>query len=225
MNTLDIIQIIASRHPDITSFKFVTYEAQKDLAQQFKSQWSDNDSTHYRQALDMRSRINLPFWNSIMLSMINSGSLSANCLSGASLHNPITEICNLPPHRLNTIHSINFPAGRKAVNSVVTLADGRQMHIPMLDFHIEISPANTCLITKICSFLNQQGYILNSGKSYHFIGTALLTTDALNRFLGKALLFTPAVDEIWIAHQLQEQSCTLRFGEKHGMIPTVIASL
>lgn len=108
--------------------------------------------------------------------------------------------------------------------ATVTLADGRRMHIPMLDFHIEVSPANTRIVTDICSLLCQEGFILNSGKSYHFIGTGLLTDEGLNKFLGKALLFTPIVDEIWIAHQLQEQSCTLRFGEKHGMIPTVIAS-
>lgn len=224
MNTLDIIQTIASRNPDIASFRFVTYEAQKDLAQQFKDQWSDNDEVLYRRALDLRSRIKLPFWNSLMLSMIHSSSVSDSCLTGASLHNPITEICNLPPHKLHTIHSYSFPAGRKAVNSAVTLADGRRMHIPMLDFHIGVSPANTPIVTEICSLLCQEGFILNSGKSYHFIGTGLLTDEALDKFLGKALLFTPIVDEIWIAHQLQEHSCTLRFGEKYGMIPTVIAS-
>lgn len=225
MNTLDVIRIISLHNPDISKLRLVTYEPQKDVAQLFSESWSEIDEIHYQRALDMRNKINLPFWNSLMLSIINGESIPDNCLYGTSRHNHITEIGWISPDAIDNANILHFPSNRKAINSTVKLSNGEEMHIPMLDFHIDISVKNTNLVKKICNILGVEGFLLNSGKSYHFIGIQLLSHKELYQFLGQALLFTPIVDEIWIAHQLQEHSCTLRFGEKHGMIPTVITSI
>jgi len=222
MNTLDVINIVIQHNPSISDLRIVTYEPQKDIAQNLSESWSELDEFYYKNALEMRDSIKLPFWNSLMLSLVNGNAISNNCLYGTSLHNHITEIGWIPSDNITQADRISFPFDRKAINSKVKLCNGRKMHIPMLDFHINVSARNTELVKNVCNILGIEGYVLNSGKSYHFIGIRLISLKKLIKFLGRALLFTPIVDEIWIAHQLQEQSCTLRFGEKYGMCPTVI---
>jgi hypothetical protein len=54
------------------------------------------------------------------------------------------------------------------------------------------------------------GWILNSGKSYHFIGGSLIDEKSMSRFLSTALLYVPFTDKNWIAHQIFEGASALR---------------
>ena len=66
------------------------------------------------------------------------------------------------------------------------------------------------------------GFLLNSGKSYHFIGTSMVAESALYGLMGRLIMFNPIVDKSWVAHQLVEGYCALRVTEKDGGIPGVI---
>jgi hypothetical protein len=81
----------------------------------------------------------------------------------------------------------------------------------MLDFRIRPSIENEQLAIDILHRLKRGGTLLNSGNSYHFYGNRLLRGDQeLVKFLGRASLFSPFVDQRWIAHQLIEGACALR---------------
>lgn len=100
----------------------------------------------------------------------------------------------------------------------VMMTDGTTRHIPMIDFHIPSSSSNLHVVEDVCDALGmKQGYIVDSGASFHFIGDRLLTQEELMRLLIDALLFCPIVDGVWISHQLRERSCSLRIDRKNGV--------
>ena len=111
------------------------------------------------------------------------------------------------------------------LNSRVALEGGESKHIPMLDFHFPVSRANEEVALFIIRNLDVMGgYLLDSGKSYHFYGKSLLTDDELPVFLGRALQFCPIIDRAWVAHQLIERSCGLRISQKPdgGQVPVLV---
>ena len=93
----------------------------------------------------------------------------------------------------------------------------------MLDFHIPISDINLNIVENICNLLElKSGYILNSGESYHFISSTIVTWEDLYLTLSKALRFCPILDRTWISHQLEEKSCSLRVDRKNGVEPMMV---
>ena len=111
-------------------------------------------------------------------------------------------------------------------NSKVKLCDGTMNHLVMLDFSISVSVEHTKLVKDALAHLGlKHGYILDSGSSYHFIGTDIILDSDYRRLLCNAYLLSPITDGRWIAHQLIEGSCNLRIGEKNGFTPKLIATL
>ncbi len=97
------------------------------------------------------------------------------------------------------------------VSSRVSIGPQRTRHIPIMDFRCEISSQNENLLRSVLPSTGQAGgYILNSGRSYHFYGTRLLTAVEWRKFLGKCLLLRDLVDERYIGHQLVDGYCVLR---------------
>ena len=81
----------------------------------------------------------------------------------------------------------------------------------MIDFHINPSEDNLKTVDKVLSKLElKNGFLINSGKSYHFISKNLVTQDQLNTLLAKMIFFTPIIDRNWVAHQIIEKMCALR---------------
>lgn len=103
------------------------------------------------------------------------------------------------------------------------MADGSVCHIPMIDFHIPASETNLRVVCDVCEALGlNNGYLLESGVSYHFVGANPVSEEELMRILIDALLFCPIVDGAWICHQLKERSCSLRIDKKNGIETRVI---
>jgi hypothetical protein len=96
------------------------------------------------------------------------------------------------------------------------------MHIPMLDFDLTSAPKNLGIIENILRVLKQRGMILNSGKSYHFIGYNLISENELLDLLAKFILVHPISDKAWTAHQIIERSASLRISKKYGSLPSYI---
>lgn len=225
MDTIEVLQEILLRNPDIKVVRVVCHDAQKDMKQDMIHVWSPKDEKIYQKALELRKNLHIPFWNSIMISSINNPHFSEIALCSSLHHNPIHKITDINVEDISQINTITAEGDRKSINSRVTMIDGSVCHLPMLDFHINGNPTNTKIVKTICGLLGVSGYLLYSGKSYHFIGEKPFGKDAMITFLAKALLFTPIVDEIWISHQLQEGSCSLRFGKKHNVVPTLICRI
>jgi hypothetical protein len=128
---------------------------------------------------------------------------------------------------LDTLMSDLTPGEVLAISSLTECGDKRILHVPMLDFHCQISSMNDIRVKTIAQNLDLHGYIVHSGQSYHFYGSNLLDTDHLIKLLAKALLFAPFVDRAWVAHQLIERACGLRIspGKSYLRSPVVVDQL
>jgi hypothetical protein len=101
-------------------------------------------------------------------------------------------------------------------------------HLQMLDFRLPVEPAGQRLVEAAVEAMGLHGWLLSSGRSYHFLGDRTLTSlQALMDFLGRALLFAPIVDGRWVAHQMIEGQCALRVssGNTQQIVPAVVAQV
>jgi hypothetical protein len=115
-----------------------------------------------------------------------------------------------------------------AISSRMLAASGEETHLPMLDFRVAVSEKNEELVREQLRAMKLQGWLLESGRSYHFLGCSVLDGGAgLSKFLGQALLFAPLVDGRWVAHQLIEGACALRIssGNDEQISPRSVAEL
>ncbi len=115
-----------------------------------------------------------------------------------------------------------------AVCSKCHLADGSIAHIPMLDFRCKPSPGNEQKVESSLRAVGQRsGYVLESGRSYHYYGLDLMDEKSWIQFMGKCLLLSPVVDSRYIAHRLIDGASALRINTscRHPKQPTVVAKL
>lgn len=222
MNTTDVIKSIIRSNPQIEYLYIVEYGAQKDVKKE-SAVWSVSDDNLYSNALKIRTSLGLPFWQALMLSNINTSTWSKVCLDACIRHN------ELHHKRISASDFLksNFAKERIGVSSKIILRSQEIKHIPFIDFHVPATDINTEVVEYICRLLDSShnGYILNSGNSYHYIGCNLMSDTQMIKFLSMANLFTPITDSAWISHQLFEGSCVLRLGEKNGLLPIVLKKI
>lgn len=119
------------------------------------------------------------------------------------------------------------------INSLVKIGRGMERHIPMIDFNCVISGQNFLKVAENLKLLGQsRGFILESGKSYHYYGIELMTSGEWLDFMKKC----KSHDIIggkwirphrWVRYSLKENCSTLRistaFVKPH--LPKVIAKI
>ncbi len=215
MNTIDILLEISKINKEIKAYSFHLYNKQS-LVQERISDWKESEQNIFDSAMLFKKQYNLPFWDGIMLSHFNRSYYSDSLLEAALYHNSIKHLKFVDTNETQELFQLKQQ--RIAVNSQVKMTDGSIRHLPMLDFHIPVSDNNIPIIYKVCKCLElPNGYILNSGESYHYIGMNPIEWETLYSILCKALLYSPIIDKAWISHQLIEKSCSLRIGKKNGI--------
>ena len=113
-----------------------------------------------------------------------------------------------------------------ALSSRVVRQDGETLHLPMLDFAITASSPNRRLALAALDALGVVGQLYESGRSFHFIGHALVGQPELLQMLARAQLLGPITDHRWIAHQILSNECSLRVStdaESHDRHPSLVA--
>jgi hypothetical protein len=221
MTTLDILQEILSDITEIRSFTFCKFPKQKLLQERIV--FGKYEEVQFYEALQIRDELGLPFWDSMMLTYFGKEQTSDKILDIALMHNSPLEKIVVAEINLIREKFIDNDSLLLALNSVIELKDKVIKHLPLLDFHIPISENNRNQIKKVLKHLGlTNGYLLESGESYHYIGKQMMNIEDLLVMLNKALFFSPIIDKTWIAHQLLEKSCSLRVGIKHSMEPKLI---
>lgn len=189
---------------------------------------TDFENDIIKRALSIREGAKIPFWEAVFSACIQEGRCSSGLLKATFFHNgqgaPVEyQRSDLESGILESLtegNSLNVSLGSKVF-------DGRNecRHLNLLDFHCDISESNTRLVYQVCRELMPHGFlILDSGDSYHAASIDLVSPEQRVRMLGKALLVSPIVDVPYIAHQLQQDSSSIRIsrGGKAKKIPVVI---
>jgi hypothetical protein len=157
----------------------------------------------------------------------------APALDVAQFHQPLTAAVaahRLPVRELTgagleaILHGV--PADHMVVMTSRLETTAGPMHVPMLDFKLESKRSNDRAAREVAGRLGN-GYLLDSGSSYHFYGSDLLPDDALQRWLLRAQLLSRYVDTRWVTHQLLEGRCALRISPSASthQQPVVIAEI
>ena len=153
----------------------------------------------------------------MVLEMMAEGSIEDWFLEGLLFHQaPVGDPLEIPREKIQTDGIIAAVECSKvpypwALLSEVLCTGGVRMHLPMLDFRCEISPYNLKSIEAIARrLLSCPWTIIESERSYHLVGVALLTLQELSVLFGQALLLGPIVDRHYIAHQLINGHAALR---------------
>jgi len=180
--------------------------------------------------LAIREKLNLPFWDSVLLYMTKHPETGESVLRRVTRHNP-QDLDSFPIHRsecseLRLREMIeDLPVNSMlAISSKVLTGQHEVLHFPMLDFHCPASPGNDLLVKTVLREIGLEGYVAKSGGSYHFYGCTLVDEKSLITILARSLLFCPIIDRAWIAHQLIERACGLRIspGKNYEKCPEII---
>lgn len=227
MTSIDVISVISKENLAIDSFSFHEFQQQK-LVQDCIGFCGEKEKRIFDYALQKKKE-GIPFWDGIMLSVIDKDDYSEEIFRLALRHNEHPLLTYVKRANLMSwIYSPNRSIDTVAFCSKVIMANDNkgEMHLPLIDFHIPVSDTNVRLVESVCKNLEVgDGWILNSGESYHFIGSGPIKSEDLMVLLYKALMFTPIIDKAWISHQLRERSCSLRIGKKRGLEPQVVMCL
>jgi len=98
-----------------------------------------------------------------------------------------------------------------ALDSRCRLADGTEMHLPMMDFRVLSRGGDVSSISTAVQVVGEErGVILRSGRSYHYYGLRPLNHEDWYRFYARCLLLSPITDSRYIAHRLLSGAASLR---------------
>jgi hypothetical protein len=227
-----IVARIVAAHPEITQVFFGKPAVNPSFPKRCKLSVSDLQVVRLAEQQWRRQDYNFPFLDAVMMSLLRSEKISEGVLTGTTFHQGIAKTQFAITSELVSDQKVAELAQEIRPNmmfslcSKVRLKDGSTRHIPMMDFHCSANKYSLSLVCKIAQrFGVGRGFVLATERSYHFYGIQLLSESDLASFLGRALLFSPIVDHVWISHQLIDMCCALRISASRAgsNVPRVVA--
>ncbi|HYF29745.1 MAG TPA: hypothetical protein VD993_01355 [Chitinophagaceae bacterium] len=216
----DIIKSLVQLNEDIAELKFHSFN--KYDAIQDRLEMDDTLEDLVEKALQLRAQYKLPFWDAFNACTFDTAFSKYHFLKHVRFHNTINQTFIIRRTEVSQFLDALPEDKYLVINSNITMTNGHRKHLPLLDFHIPVGKENEDLCKAILVELGLKGFLLNSGKSYHFYGKELVDHEQMQTILHFALLFSPIVDKSWIAHQLIEGSCNLRVTKKYSRLPCLV---
>lgn len=187
-----------------------------------------------RRSEDADREVWLPQYEAAMIDRFEAGTLSPAVLQQAAWHDTTDAAVRRRP-----IDSVDFtaatlrglaakqPRSSLALSSRVTVASGEERHLTLMDFQCPVRPGTLpAVITALEAIGEETGVVVESGRSYHYYGSRLLTIDEWRTFLGRCLLLSPLTDTRYIGHRLIAGETSLRIAaDTSHTQPTVVACL
>lgn len=221
-NPLEVIKYLIEVNNEIAELNLLEFNSNPVIQDKITTDSMMLNNT-IQMALELRSKTKLPFWDCFNLQLFDKTIDDTDIFEYIIFHN---ENINKKIFKISQIESlIEYIDNSKtniAISSKILTTDGNLKHFKLMDFHIPFSETNTELLIKLMKKLDLKGFLLRSGKSYHFYGLHLVDQKDLNKFLGKMILLSPITDKNWIAHQLIEEECHIRLTSNYGISPYVL---
>lgn len=221
INSLDIIKALINQEKSIQSIWLVEFNNYKLI--QNRIEITEELENAFNSALDLRERYKLPFWDGFNVSLFDKKIKKFDFFDDILFHNTAKKEIIVQREKASNLSLSNLN-GYTALSSKIK-ANNKIMHLPLLDFHIPVSDKNTEISKNVIAHLGLKGNLLDSGKSYHFVGSRLLEENEMKNLLYKALLFAPIIDRAWISHQLIQGYCCLRLSKKYDRSPYLISKI
>jgi hypothetical protein len=122
--------------------------------------------------------------------------------------------------RISNADKLKHPV---ALCSKVSAKENNQLHIPLLDFHVEKTAMAFEMVKHITRTLFGSDFmVLATNRSFHSIGLTLKYDEEFRQLLARSILFAPIVDNAYVAHQLIEGEAVLRISKNGPNIPAPV---
>jgi hypothetical protein len=220
-DSIDAIKDIIANNNSIKEIQFVEFENYKLI--QNRIEISEELEFTFKSALKLREEYNLPFWDGFNLNLFNREFDNFDFFKDILFQNKVKKIINLSRYAIENFENLKTDTYTAFISTVI-FEDGTK-HLPLFDFHIPVSEKNLLISKNVIMHLGLKGYLLDSGKSYHFIGSTPLNELDYKNLLYKALLFTPIIDRAWVSHQLIQGFSCLRISKKYDRIPIIVSEI
>ena len=231
LTSFDVVGELARALPDVDCFHLLDVPSPPEFQKRVEHLADFQESIHA--GVDLRDRFGISFWDGLLAYACSTPKASLlAAFNAALLHDPSKSrlrqrrSSQLSEQELTTIMA-SLPLGRMlAISSLVLLKNGERKHIPMIDFRCRVTETNLDVVKAALQALQTgPGTILDSGASFHFVGTSLISESELFAFLARGVLLSPVVDRRWAAHQIIESACALRIGisPRYSSLPSVVA--
>ena len=206
---------LLDREPKISSINIYIFEKPAKL--QMRVSATAENKRIISDTLDRKKKTNIPFWELFLSQLMREHNLNDEMLDAVMFHNGYGKL-----HSELSLAQIKNGYFKKLLNekkenrilsigSRVTLLDGSQAHIPMIDFCCSVGKKEVTIVNAICQRIFDCRFtIFISGNSFHAYGDLLQSAEDRIKFLANSLLFSPITDKNYIAHQLLQEFSTLR---------------
>jgi hypothetical protein len=206
LGPIDVIRAIAQRNPSLGEYS-TRRISPAPMFQQRIPEGRHQDLV--ARALELKAQTGLSFMDAVNVALMQGAPFDDAVLQGVLFQNREDSIMwhsiDAPPPVL-----LSNESAMTALTSKVRLRSGEVRHLAMMDFHVPATNAALPLVIEIGTLIGGQGWILESGRSYHYYSARIMSFAEMCEFLGMALLFAPVTDRAWIAHQLVDGVCCLR---------------
>lgn len=221
MDSAAVIKEIVRDHPAIQTCRFFSFSTATKLQDRLV-----NIGTHENllitKAKAKKKQERIRFWAALLSIFVEEHLYNDTLLSEVFYHQPNRDYTYVCRADMGSFLAAKTPIPQ-AINSKVLMSDGSARHIPMLDFKVPSKEGHDTLVVECARALGLRGYLLDSGRSYHFIGGSLISESDLMDVLAKFILLDPISDKAWAAHQIIERCASLRISEMRGYTPLVVA--
>ncbi|MBY8963659.1 hypothetical protein KJK34_12920 [Flavobacterium sp. D11R37] len=218
MTNIEILKQIIGENLEINEITFAKFDGYQTFENRIELAGDLLDV--YRHALDKKNEFEMPFWDSLNLSLFDRHISESKIFNQICFHNSPSVIRHVPKDKFDLFFTLLKETNEYwTINSKVSLRQSGWKHLFLLDFHIPVSSKNEKICIEVIKALKVKGYLVDSGKSYHFYAKDLLSEEEMLSKLAQSLLFAPIVDRAWIAHQIIERACCLRVSKKYDRLP------
>lgn len=223
MNSIDAVDEVLSVNPTVAFLRAFSFSLKTRLQDRIES-IDERDAALIANAIAQKAVDKTQFWDALLTGFVRDGEYSTRLISEVFFHQ-----ANRDYHYINRSDFRTFFTGRSdnlwALNSKVILRDGASLHIPLLDFKIASQRRSDGLVKECVEALGLRGFLMDSGKSYHFIGLDLVGESEMLNLLAKFILLHPISDKAWAAHQILERSASLRITKKNTKEPILVCRI
>lgn len=214
--TAEILTLLVSENQNVSAIFAFAYRHPTLLQQRLALTTDENAILAKATALRGSSR--LPFWEALMLSCFGEPRDFTRLLQEATFHQSHADSLlrisrdEVLAGRLAELMNAQSAGHHLSFSSKIELGGEETKQLPLLDFHCPESAENDRLVSEVCKQLyGDTTLVFSSGESYHALGLELLDELDFRDFLTRSLLFAPIVDARYVAHQLLDGACALRW--------------
>jgi len=226
MDAATAYRTLILKHPEIQGVTLFQYDAPPQM--QERVPLTEVESELIERANRMRRGTGVPFWEALFATCSVEELCTDSIVAATFFHNGQGVPQNISRQEIEDgmMESAAREARRTvALGSRLVGEEGHLGHLNFLDLHCPVSPGKHTIVHRVCRHVMAQGFILlDSGGSYHACSVTLVSNEDRIQTLSKALLASPIVDARYVAHQLLQDSNSIRIsrGGKAGKMPIVI---